>query len=142
MRSGVTRERILALYVLDLDGFKPVNDQYGHDVGDSLLRVVAQRLRASMRAGDGVARTGGDEFVVMAEGLTHEAQALDLGMKLLHAFEGAFVFGTHSCSVSATIGYALAPTDVSDANALIKAADAAMYLGKQEGKSRLRRFGA
>ena len=140
--SRVTPERILALYVLDLDGFKPVNDQYGHDVGDSLLRVVAQRLRASMRAGDGVARTGGDEFVVMAEGLTHEAQALDLGMKLLHAFEGAFVFGTHSCSVSATIGYALAPTDVSDANALIKAADAAMYLGKQEGKSRLRRFGA
>ena len=140
--SRVTPERILALYVLDLDGFKPVNDQYGHDVGDSLLRVVAQRLRASMRAGDGVARTGGDEFVVMAEGLTHEAQALDLGLKLLHSFEGSFVFGQHSCSVSATIGYALSPNDVSDANALIKAADAAMYLGKQEGKSRLRRFGA
>lgn len=140
--SRVTPERILALYVLDLDGFKPVNDQYGHDVGDALLRVVAQRLRASMRAGDGVARIGGDEFVVMAEGLNHEAQALDLGLKLLHAFEGAFVFGAHSCNVSATIGYALAPNDVSDANALIKAADASMYLGKQEGKSRLRRFGA
>ncbi|QJR12373.1 hypothetical protein DSM104443_03459 [Usitatibacter rugosus] len=140
--ARVSPDRILALYVLDLDGFKPVNDQYGHDVGDSLLRVVAQRLRASMRAGDGVARIGGDEFVVMAEGLTHEAQALDLGLKLLNAFEGAFVFGQHSCSVSATVGYALAPNDVSDANALIKAADAAMYLGKQEGKSRLRRFGA
>jgi len=140
--ARVSPDRILALYVLDLDGFKPVNDQYGHDVGDSLLRVVAQRLRASMRAGDGVARIGGDEFVVMAEGLTHEAQALDLGMKLLNAFEGAFVFGQHSCNVSATVGYALAPNDVSDANALIKAADAAMYLGKQEGKSRLRRFGA
>ena len=67
---------------------------------------------------------------------------LDLGLKLLHAFDGAFVFGQHSSALSATIGYALAPNDVSDANALIKAADAAMYLGKQEGKSRLRRFGA
>jgi diguanylate cyclase (GGDEF)-like protein len=135
--ARATPERILALYMLDLDGFKPVNDQFGHDVGDELLRVVAQRLRASMRAGDGVARLGGDEFVVMADGLTNEAQASELGRKLLDALRAPFVLDEHTCSLSATIGYALAPMDASEPNALLKAADSSMYAGKQEGKDRL-----
>ena len=101
---------------------------------------IAQRLRASVRAGDGVARVGGDEFVVMADGLTNDAQAQDLGQKLLEAFRAPFRFGQHTCSVSATIGYALAPADAADASALLKAADAAMYTGKQEGKDRLLRL--
>jgi diguanylate cyclase (GGDEF)-like protein len=137
--ARATPEHILALYVLDLDGFKPVNDQFGHDVGDALLRVVAQRLRSSMRAGDGVARLGGDEFVVMAEGLKHAEQAAELGRKLLDAFRTPFALKQHTCSVRATIGYAMAPTDATDARALIKAADAAMYTGKQEGKDRVLR---
>jgi diguanylate cyclase (GGDEF)-like protein len=135
-------ERILALYVLDLDGFKPVNDQFGHDVGDELLRLVAQRLRSSMRAGDGVARLGGDEFVVMAEGLTSEGWAQELGLKLVDAFRAPFALKQHTCDVRATIGYALAPRDAIDARALLKAADAAMYAGKQEGKDRLVRVSA
>ena len=139
--ARATPERILALYMLDLDGFKPVNDQFGHDVGDSLLRVVAQRLRTSMRAGDGVARLGGDEFVVMAESVAGEAQARDLGLKLLDAFRTPFTFDQHSSSMSATIGYALSPMDASHAHALLKAADAAMYSGKQAGKDRLIRVG-
>lgn len=139
--ARATPERILALYMLDLDGFKPVNDQFGHDVGDELLRVVAQRLRASMRAGDAVARLGGDEFVVMAEGLTTEASAQELGLKLLDALRAPFAIKQHTCGVRATIGYALAPTDASDVNALLKAADSAMYAGKQEGKDRLVRGG-
>ena len=130
-------DRLLALFVLDLDGFKPVNDQYGHDVGDELLRVVAQRLRASMRAGDAVARLGGDEFVVMAEGLNNEAQAVELGRKLLEAFRSPFALKQKTCRVSATVGYAIAPNDAYRAEALVKAADAAMYAGKQEGKDRL-----
>jgi diguanylate cyclase (GGDEF)-like protein len=135
-----TPDRILALYMLDLDGFKPVNDQYGHDVGDELLKVVAQRLRASVRAGDGVARLGGDEFVVMAHGLTNEAQARELGEKLLEAFRAPFKLDEQVCSVTATIGYALSPTDTTDGGALLKAADAAMYAGKQVGKDRLIRL--
>jgi len=134
-----TPERVLAVYMLDLDGFKPVNDQFGHDVGDELLLVVAQRLRGSVRAGDGVARLGGDEFVVMAEGLTHDAQAEELGCKLLGAFSAPFALRNNICRVGATIGYALAPRDAADANALLKAADAAMYAGKQKGKGRLDR---
>lgn len=139
--ARTTPERVLALYMLDLDGFKPVNDQFGHGVGDEVLRMVAQRLRGCVRAGDGVARLGGDEFVVMAEGLTNETQARDLGHKLLEAFRAPFALSQHSCSLSATIGYALAPTDATDASALLKAADAAMYAGKQEGKHRLVRVG-
>jgi diguanylate cyclase (GGDEF)-like protein len=135
-------DRLLAVYMLDLDGFKPVNDRFGHGVGDDLLKVIAQRLRASVRAGDGVARVGGDEFVVMADGLTNEAQAVDLGVKLRDAFRAPFTFNQQACSVSATIGYALAPVDAKDASTLLKAADAAMYTGKQEGKDRVLRLGA
>jgi diguanylate cyclase (GGDEF)-like protein len=139
--AAATPERILAVYVLDLDGFKPVNDQFGHDTGDALLRVVAKRLRASVRGADAVARLGGDEFVVMAEGLAGETLAEELGAKLLEAFRSRFEFDKRIFNVTATIGYALAPTDATDANALLKAADAAMYKGKEEGKNRLVRAG-
>jgi diguanylate cyclase len=137
-----TPDRMLAVFVLDLDEFKPVNDQYGHDVGDELLMVVAQRLRATMRVNDAVARLGGDEFVVMAAGLHSEAQARELGNKLLDALRAPFSLGTlatRTCRVGATIGYALAPQDGTDAQALIKAADGAMYAGKQAGKNTLQR---
>ncbi len=129
--------KILALYVLDLDGFKPVNDQHGHDVGDSVLRVVAHRLRAAVKAGDSVARVGGDEFVVMAEALPSPERAQERGGKLLGAFRTPFGVDSVTCSVHATIGYALAPGDAGDPAELLKAADAAMYSGKQEGKDRV-----
>jgi predicted signal transduction protein with EAL and GGDEF domain len=73
----------------------------------------------------------------MADGLTSEAQAQELGRKLLDALRAPFALKQHTCSLSATIGYALAPTDANDAKALLKTADAAMYAGKQEGKDRL-----
>lgn len=135
--ARATPERILALYMLDLDGFKPVNDRFGHDVGDELLREVARRLRGCVRAGDGVARIGGDEFVVMAERLNSETLARDLGHKLLEAFRAPFGLRQQDFELSATIGCALAPTHATDASALLKAADAAMYAGKQDGKYRL-----
>jgi diguanylate cyclase (GGDEF)-like protein len=101
----VTPERVLAVYLLDLDGFKPVNDQFGHDVGDELLLVVAQRLRGSVRSGDGVARIGGDEFVIMAEGLTQRQPGRGAsGCKLLEAFAAPFALRNNICRVSATIG--------------------------------------
>jgi len=132
---------ILAVYMLDLDQFKPVNDQHGHDVGDELLVVAASRLRATMRAGDVVARLGGDEFVVMASGLHSEKQARELGHKLLDAFRLPFSLTQHTCHVGITIGYALAPADGNDALGLLKNADAAMYIGKQNGKNCVRRIG-
>ncbi len=136
-----TANNILAVYLLDLDQFKPVNDQYGHDVGDELLVVAASRLRATMRTGDVVARLGGDEFVVMAGGLHNEKQARELGHQLLNAFRTPFSLTQHTCQVGITIGYALAPADGNDALGLLKNADAAMYTGKQNGKNCLRRVG-
>lgn len=130
---------LLAVYMLDLDGFKSVNDRYGHDVGDELLATVAQRLRATVRNGDEVARVGGDEFVVMAARLQNDAQAQELGAKLLAAFLEPFSLENDICSVGVTIGYVLAPLDGVDAAYLLKSADAAMYLGKQAGKNVLRR---
>lgn len=132
-------ERMLAVYVMDLDGFKPVNDQHGHDVGDELLVAVTRRLQGHVRQSDLVARLGGDEFVVMAAQLHSLQQAQDLGHKLLDAFRSPFALQNVQVEVGLTIGYAIAPHDSNDAIGLLKLADAAMYSGKQGGKFCLRR---
>jgi len=136
-----TPQQLLAVYLLDLDGFKPVNDRYGHDVGDALLVAVGQRLQAQLRGGDVVARLGGDEFVVLATGLADEGAALGVGQKLLAAFDSPFDAAGQRCSVGLTAGYALAPLDGTTADELIKRADAAMYAGKQAGRRQVQRGG-
>ncbi|GCL65732.1 diguanylate cyclase [Pseudaquabacterium pictum] len=137
-----TGGRALAVFLLDLDGFKPVNDRLGHDAGDDLLVQVGQRLRAQVRGGDVVARLGGDEFVIMAPGIPGEAEALVLGRKLLDAFNQPFEVSGQVCRVGLTIGFALAPHDGIHADDLLKRADAAMYAGKQAGRHTVRRGGA
>jgi diguanylate cyclase (GGDEF)-like protein len=136
--SGATQ--LVAVFVIDLDGFKPVNDQYGHDVGDELLVAVAGRLQNLVRTHDVVARVGGDEFVIMVTRLGDSAQAHDMGQKFLDAFRAPFQLTHQRCQVGLTIGYALAPLDGSDANALLKLADAGMYAGKSAGKHCLNRI--
>jgi diguanylate cyclase len=136
--TEATREKMLAVYMLDLDGFKQVNDQYGHDVGDELLIAVAQRLKSSLRSSDVISRLGGDEFLVMSRDLQSLQQAKDLGEKMLHAFDEPFKLSTQTCGVGLTIGYALAPLDSKDTPQLLKL-DAAMYAGKQSGKHCLKR---
>ena len=125
--------------MMDLDGFKPVNDQHGHDVGDELLVAVTRRLQGHVRQSDVVARLGGDEFVVMAGHMSSTQQAHELGLKLLDAFRLPFSLGSIQVHVGLTVGYAIAPDDSSDAAGLLKLADAAMYSGKQSGKFCLRR---
>ena len=129
-----TPQRLVAIYMLDLDGFKPVNDQYGHDIGDELLVAIGARLTAAVRTQDIVARVGGDEFVVVATDVAGEANAADLGKKLFSVFQAPFGAGTHQCAIGVTIGYVLVPQDGTQIAALLKAADAAMYAGKQHGK--------
>jgi diguanylate cyclase (GGDEF)-like protein len=129
-----TASQPLAIYMLDLNGFKPVNDQYGHDVGDDLLVAVGARLTAAVRAHDIVARVGGDEFVVVATEVASEAAAVELGNKLLAVFHAPFPCDEHVCQIGVTIGYVLAPQDGTQISELLKAADAAMYSGKQRGK--------
>jgi diguanylate cyclase (GGDEF)-like protein len=129
----------VAVFVLDLDGFKPVNDRLGHDAGDELLVGVAVRLRGCVRENDLVARVGGDEFVVVVDGLPDTELAQRIGQKLLAALERPFDIANDSCRVGATIGYALSPLDATQSEELLRLADAAMYLGKQAGKNQVRR---
>lgn len=127
--------RLVAVYLLDLDGFKPINDLHGHDVGDDLLVAVSHRLQDHVRRKtDVVARLGGDEFIIMAADLLRAEQAEDLGNALLHAFREPFVMSHLQMHVGLTIGYALAPIDAAEPRELIRLADAAMYKGKQSGK--------
>jgi diguanylate cyclase len=132
-----TPQRLAAVYMVDLDGFKAVNDRLGHDAGDLLLRAVAERLRGLVRGGDSVARLGGDEFVVCADALPDGVQAQRLGEKFVQAFHEPFLIGGAPCAVGLTVGYALAPLDGRDADALLKRADAALYAGKAAGKGRV-----
>lgn len=138
--SSCAPNRLVAVYLMDLDGFKPINDAHGHDVGDDLLVAVGHRLQANVRRQtDMVARLGGDEFIIMACDLETPDDAAELGRSLLRAFDHPFTLSHLRLRVSLTIGYALAPLDGDDPQALIRLADAAMYAGKQGGKHSLRR---
>ncbi len=134
--------RALAVYLLDLDGFKSVNDRLGHDAGDALLVAAAARLKSQLRQRDVVARLGGDEFVVLARDLPGEEPAWTIGRKLVAAFEQPFMLGEQMARVGLTVGFVLAPQDGLDGAELLRRADAAMYAGKQGGKGTLRKAGA
>ena len=131
--AKVAPDRQLAVYVLDLDGFKAVNDTHGHAAGDLLLAAVAQRLRGCLRAADIVARLGGDEFVVAAVDLPQAAAADSIGRVLQQQFDAPFLLPQAQCRLGVTIGYALAPEDGTGVDSLLGAADQAMYAGKRGG---------
>ena len=139
---GATPERMLAVYLIDVDQFKQVNDTYGHDTGDELLIEVTRRLRSNVRICDTVARLGGDEFVVLAEGLHSVDEANELGNKLLTLFDAPITLSETEVRIGLTVGYALAPLDSREVTAILKLADAAMYEGKQGGKRCLRQYHA
>lgn len=139
VRNRDGSDGLVALYLLDLDGFKPVNDRYGHHAGDSVLIEVAARLGAQVRPGDLVARIGGDEFVVVVAGLPDADAARRIGEKLLQTMREPIAVQGVSCTVGATIGYALAPIDGGEIDLLLARADQAMYAGKQAGKLQIRR---
>jgi diguanylate cyclase len=133
--ASATEAAQLAVYVIDLDGFKPINDRHGHNVGDELLTIVAKRLRAYVRAQDTVARTGGDEFVIVAPGLTDDAAA-EFARSLLQRFDEPIGLTVGAERVGLTIGFALGPSDDDSPAGLLRLADQAMYEGKRLGKQR------
>jgi diguanylate cyclase (GGDEF)-like protein len=117
----------LALFYIDLDGFKPVNDTYGHEAGDVLLTEVGARLLECVRGGDTVARLGGDEFAVLVEDIGDEGHIARIATRLEDAFAEPFCLGGRSVAVGASIGRAVWPADVDGVDALLRHADAAMY---------------
>ncbi len=126
------------LCFIDLDGFKQVNDQYGHAAGDEVLKVTAARLRGELRQSDFVARLGGDEFVALLPGKSSPAGLALAGDKMLNAIGQPIAFEGRLLHVQGSIGIALYPEDSTEARNLVEQADAAMYLAKQEGKNQVR----
>ena len=126
----------LATLFIDLDGFKAVNDELGHEVGDDVLREVAQRLKNCVRASDTVARLGGDEFTAILNDLQGAEFAAQVAQKMLDALQLPLQLGVHERHISASIGIALYPVHCSDVVELVRQADTAMYRAKQAGKAR------
>jgi diguanylate cyclase (GGDEF)-like protein len=125
---------------VDLDRFKPVNDAFGHGVGDLLLKAVAGRLASCVRKEDTVARTGGDEFVIILAELGNAADTAVVGRKILSELSRPFFVGGHQLSMSCSIGISVYPQDGKDLAVLLANADTAMYHVKNEGRNGLRVF--
>jgi len=133
------RERTeLALLFIDLDEFKNVNDTYGHNVGDQLLQTLAKRLQALLRQEDTIARMGGDEFLVLLESFKSINDVELVAKKIIHEISQPVDISGHQVVVGASVGIAIGPTDGSNVESLIKAADLAMYRAKDEGRNKYR----
>lgn len=133
-------QRKFAVFFLDLDKFKQINDTLGHDTGDYVLREIATRLRARLRNTDRIARMGGDEFYVLIENLSDGSYAADVAQKLLEEAARPVMAGQQKCLLSASIGIAIYPEHGEDAQALLKNADSAMYLAKALGSNNFQFF--
>lgn len=129
-RSG----RKFAVMFIDLDKFKHVNDRFGHEAGDDLLKQVAQRLVGTLRAEDTIARLGGDEFIALIEDIEDAHVAEKIAAKLNEALSRRFSICGHSASISSSIGIALFPDHGFDAETLVRKADTAMYFSKHRGR--------
>jgi diguanylate cyclase (GGDEF)-like protein/PAS domain S-box-containing protein len=132
----------MAVCYLDLDGFKEVNDQHGHNIGDLLLIEVADRLCDTLRAGDTVARLGGDEFVLLFVGIDGIDECQHAVSRVLKALAAPVHIQAITCQISASIGISLYPDDDNAPDILLRHADQAMYLAKQAGKNRMQFYDA
>jgi len=131
-----------AVFFIDLDRFKEINDSLGHDIGDEVLKEVADRFEAILRESDTLARLGGDEFTIIMENLQNGADASLLAMKILQSLSKPIIKDATSFYLSCSIGISLYPSDGSTVADLLKYADAAMYRAKEEGKGDFKFYSA
>ncbi|MCP4143414.1 MAG: EAL domain-containing protein [Chloroflexi bacterium] len=127
-----------AILYLDLDGFKAINDTYGHATGDVVLKVAAKKLENALRKGDIVARLGGDEFVVLVDTISSKKDVDQIANNILHIFSDPIMIGQDEIHLSLSIGVSLFPDDGETAQILLQTADTAMYEAKREGKDRFK----
>ena len=120
---------------MDLDGFKQVNDEHGHDLGDHFLMMAAARIRARLRGIDIVARLGGDEFVALLQGISGTEECEHVARHIIEAFELPFVHGQVEAQIGVSIGVAIAPTNGRTAAQILERADRAMYRAKKRGRN-------
>ena len=126
----------IAVFFLDLDHFKAVNDSLGHAIGDLLLQAVAERLESGIRQSDTIARTGGDEFVIITMGLHDELNASLVATTILRCLDEPFWIADREIFINGSLGISIYPDDAGDASALLKNADMAMYAAKEQGRNR------
>jgi diguanylate cyclase len=136
-RTGDT----VAIAYIDLDHFKPINDNYGHHVGDAVLATVAQRLQAAVRGCDTVARLGGDEFVALLEEIQSDEDITAIAERIVSSIKEPFLVNYHQIEISCSVGIAIYPRD-GDVAKLMVCADAAMYKAKENGKNQFRFYDA
>lgn len=146
LRQSLSRskrnEQKIAVMFMDLDGFKKVNDEYGHVVGDELLQQVSKRVVTTLRESDTIARIGGDEFTMIITDIENTDSLDTIANKILSTIQETYTMHGHAFSVSASIGISLFPDNSEDINTLVKQADIAMYKAKKEGKNRFKYFDA
>ena len=130
----VSPQSMIAVHYVDLDGFKPVNDRYGHNVGDAVLAMVGERLSGAVRSGDIVARLGGDEFAVIQFGLRHDAEAEQLAHRVTAAISAPFIIGQETVMISASVGTIITSDGAAGLDQLLSEADAKLYQMKQSRK--------
>lgn len=123
----------IGLMLLDLDRFKAVNDTFGHDMGDELLKAVSERLKTCVREVDTVARMGGDEFTIILEGVSSEQNILVVAKRIVESIATPFELQSHHISIGVSIGITIYPYDDHPIDELLKHADMAMYRAKQQG---------
>ncbi|KYJ85759.1 bifunctional diguanylate cyclase/phosphodiesterase [Sulfurovum riftiae] len=124
-----------AVFFIDLDNFKQINDTLGHHYGDEILKIVAQRLFECIREGDTLARLGGDEFTIIAQDLNSPESAANIAQKIIDAVKKKIVIDEHTLHVTVSIGISLYPKDSTHENNLLKYADSAMYQAKSNGRN-------
>jgi len=129
-------ERLTALLFLDLDGFKSINDTYGHVMGNLLLKAVARRLSGCLRSSDVVARFGGDEFIVLLPAIPSTTDVITVADKLIDALTQPFALEEQTLHITTSIGISIFPQDGNTPRELVEKADSAMYHAKQQGKNR------
>jgi diguanylate cyclase (GGDEF)-like protein len=140
MNRANRAHRSIAVMFVDLDRFKPVNDRFGHRVGDELLKTVAKRLTDCVRKGDTVARTGGDEFIIVLGEISSVNDVAVVSKKVLDELSRPVLVSRHELHISCSIGISLYPNDGTDMNTLIMNADMAMYHAKNSGRNSFRFF--
>lgn len=128
-------QQMIGLMLLDLDRFKLVNDTFGHDIGDELLKAVSERLKTCVREVDTVARMGGDEFTIILEGVSSEQNILVVAKRITESISTPFELKGHCISIGISIGITIYPHDDHPIDELLKHADTAMYQAKQQGGS-------
>ena len=138
--SRIARGERHAVFCLDLDQFKQVNDTLGHPTGDALLRVVTARLENCVRGQDTVARLGGDEFAVLQSNIKQSGDVEELAQRLIDAISGPYEIDGHQLVIGTSIGIALAPDDGTEPEVLLRSADVALYRAKADGRGTFRFF--